>query len=644
MKGEYPESVTKPEEPQDLEALKRLLGGSEPAELGGYLTVPQEGRVLFEGTSVPIIAQAMGTPIQGSPLVVPLSARLGSAPIDYTGAYVTVDEYLDLEHMGVPLDWHRMARVLAGEHPLEEMLARLALLMHLLDQPELLNRVTQEYIQSWSPQVQARLNSALSGSRGTPFVFLGRQPVLAALRFLLTEEPLPRESSDPYPSWLAAILLTHVIAKTLLGEQEEETGELLAGEPAHLFLEVVRVTPFGETIDFFSSLNRVARLWRDYGARLTRSRLKDDPLTLLTRATGLELEELLGLAFAILQRRINGLGNETIFDAPNLRVELPKDKIDAFLDLVAVTPIEVGSALADTNPRFGFVPIEQHPVLITDRGLLLVDERALWARVTTGLYWVVHDYLRDAEGDRSRELWNQAHSEMVELLVEDALRAMAPPVFGHVGANFYTEEDFGRAYPGRKRADVAVDFGRGMVMTEVVAGNLTIGSRVEGDVGQFRRDVEKLVIKKYRQLNECSLAVLEDPSRLTGYSPPEPYRIVPVVVIGGQFPVNPMTVRYVHETLAEEGLLQDPRVGSVCVIDLEELELLEGLCERGNSILDILNEWRESGLANAPLKTFAAARFGRLGPDSRPKRMKAEVHETITKVVVALGMTPKQDS
>lgn len=87
---------------------------------------------------------------------------------------------------------------------------------------------------------------------------------------------------------------------------------------------------------------------------------------------------------------------------------------------------------------------------------------------------------------------------------------MTPPFFTGEDTLFYTEEDFARAYPGRKQADVAIDFGTAMLLAEVVSSQLTVGTRVEGDVEAFRRDADKLIFDKCRQLDDCARSVLED--------------------------------------------------------------------------------------------------------------------------------------
>jgi hypothetical protein len=627
----------------DLAEIARLVSGAEPPELSGYLAVPQEGRLLHEGTSAPILASAMAETVPGSPLLLPESARLSRVPIDFTATYLSIAQYLDDPSDGSAVARDLLTTLLLKQHDRFEMVAQVAGLLHALEKPEMLKEIQGTYVGLWGDATRQRLELALDGKLGMPFVLLARQPLLATVRLLLTAPPESvDETANRLPSWFAAVLLTHTVASTL-DVGPDEGDEEIAGSPARLVLDLVRVTPYGRTVDYWSAIDRVVRLWEDCGRRLTRSSLADEPLQLLQEATGLQLVEVVGLAFVILSRRVSGLKGGPILDPPNLRLaNMDPAKIESFLGLVAASADELGNALADTDPRFGFVPIEQRPILRTDEALLLLDEQALWSKVTSGLYWIVHDYLRDskAPGTDLNLRWNETYAEMVELLAEEALRTMVPTILGG-GQTFYMEEDLERAYPGRKRVDVAIDFGTTFLLAEVVSGQLTIGSRVEGDLDSFKRDVDRLVIDKCRQLHESAEAVLTDARALTGYKALSGLTVLAVVIVGSEFPLNPFTAQYINDALAGEGLLQDPRIKGVRLLDLEELEILEGIRERGGSVVDVLQRWRDSGLSSVSFKTFAADAFGPLGHDARPTRMKERVDDTFKRILLTLGFADK---
>jgi hypothetical protein len=89
--------------------------------------------------------------------------------------------------------------------------------------------------------------------------------------------------------------------------------------------------------------------------------------------------------------------------------------------------------------------------------------------------------------------------------------------------------------------------------------------------------------------------------------------------------------------LHAEVLLRDPRIDPLCIIDLADLEVLEGLAERGPSPVEVLRQWKDSSLAAMPLRNAVLAKHG-AGPHLRPTRMQASVDATFDKIVQALRL------
>jgi hypothetical protein len=620
----------------DPERLRRLISGGEPEAFEQFFAVPEAGRVMFEGTMVPILGA--GQPGQEG-AAFPESAAPEREP---TAAYLVLADYLFTEDEGVAVNVDVLIAMLAGDHPQIEMLAQLSFLDHLLRQPDTAKELTERYIDIWTDDVKQRLRNALRPDASPRRAFIARQPILAAIRYVVTRE-VPPSSAGRYPSLMSAILLSHAVAMTLEASGED-TGEQIAGFPAYLVLEVVRAAGLYSVLDMYAAIDRVVRLWEVYGPKVTRGGLDKKPAELLTEAAGLELRDIVGLGFVLLARRVNGLKGEPVFDAPDLRVGMDPKRVQLFLDLVSSEPAALSAALQLSDSRFGFLPIEQTPVLRTERGLLVLDEAALWKRITTGLYWVVHDYIKfnRAPNTDSNLRWNEAYSEMIEMAVEDQLRAVAPRLLSPEGGTlFYTEEDLERAYGTQQRADAAVDFGGVMLVAEVVSGQLAVATRIEGSIRKFEEDTERLVIDKCRQLDAASRAILSDEAPLTGFPGPPGRRILPVVVVGGGYPVSRLTMAYVRDELARHNLLQDPRVMALAIIDIEELEMLEGLAENvGMTPAEVLREWRESSLGEWPLGYYLIQRYGPWGPNQRATRMREPVDETFGEIIDRLKIAP----
>lgn len=87
-------------------------------------------------------------------------------------------------------------------------------------------------------------------------------------------------------------------------------------------------------------------------------------------------------------------------------------------------------------------------------------------------------------------------------------------------------------------------------------------------------------------------------------------KVFPIVVCGNHFPLNPVTRNYVEARLQEKGILQDPGMQRLAVIDLDELESCVSLAVAGVLLLDLLANWLVSPHANGSLTVYLWARYG----------------------------------
>ncbi len=100
-----------------------------------------------------------------------------------------------------------------------------------------------------------------------------------------------------------------------------------------------------------------------------------------------------------------------------------------------------------------------------------------------------------------------------------------------------------------------------------------------------------------------------------------------------QTTVNPITIEFIRGLLHEEGLFEDPRIGPLSIIDLGELEMLEGLSERGESLPDLLRHYHDSSLARMPLRNYLIHKYAGLAVIAfRPQRMKDSVNKTMVEI------------
>ena len=613
--------------------LARMLTENEPEELrSSYLALPAHGAHIA-GSAARRIGANEYRELANSGLAIPADASL-AAPIDYVSVYVTVNQYVDYDPNGGLDD---LISVLGRNQTRETLLLNLALLNTIAADSNKLAEFESAFCELLAPPLGTRLKNLLyRGAEAGKHRLLARQPILAAIRYVLRNDIGGRDETGDVGTLIAAAMFSQAVAVNLAAERD--SSEQIVGISVPMFFELMRSSLLYQADDMWSSIDRVVRLWRTFGDRIATFPLRMSPADLLRQISGLEIEELLGLAFLLYAHATQWEpGARPVVDS-DMNSDMDPEKLQAFRALVASDAEGLRSAFAArTSSTFDFLPIQERPVLLTDAGLLVLDLGYLWDRVTSGLYWIVHDHEKQ-RSERDRQRWSQAYAESVELMVEAQLQQMAPPVLGPgPGSTFYTEEDLERAYGETRRCDAVIDFGADILVVEVVSGQLHVRTRIEGDLSQFKKDTERLILDKCEQLDAACRAILGDPAALLGYQSATAIRLVPVVLVGGGYPINPFTMAYIRDSLDAEEWLSDARVAELCIIDVSELEILEGLAQLGETPNGVLRAWKASGIANVSLRNFVLRTRGG-GRELRPHRMDAAVNSTFEKVLDLLRL------
>jgi hypothetical protein len=500
---------------------------------------------------------------------------LGPTPVPMENAWLDklVRVYLIARDYLAPFDAARgrvfdrdqWISVLLTKYPAEEYLCQLAALNHASSSDELTMAYQDRFLEVVSDDAAEAIRQAMPrASDGQPRWFLARQTVLRAIRLVLVPDSPPAATDPALAADLedidpesAAVLLVHLAADSLSQERRADEPRF-CGTAESLAMEVIANNLFKVRDDNGDLLGRYRLLWVHHGSSLTRFTPRRPPAEMLLEATGISFDELTALGFAYWAHiRTRGPGDQVWLNAmimPGSTVSLAT--IEAFLDLFSSTPSSLTAALRDCPKPWQMLPIQERPLLRLGNNVVVLDERYLAERITRGLYWLVHDHEKDAYGERARIQWTQVYSEMVENRVEDQIRQLAPRLFGGRRA-FFTEDDLRAAFPG-KNIDAGADFGSEVVLTEVVAGTVKLGTREQADVTSFREDAERLVLKKARQLYATAVNLLRDPQPAKSPLPCPARRILPVVVSGGQFPVNPLTIRYTRGSSPSRDSRQAP--------------------------------------------------------------------------------------
>jgi hypothetical protein len=114
---------------------------------------------------------------------------------------------------------------------------------------------------------------------------------------------------------------------------------------------------------------------------------------------------------------------------------------------------------------------------------------------------------------------------------------------------------------------------------------------------------------------------------------------VPVLVAGGGFPVNQVTMNAIREYVAEMGLFDHARIYELSIIDLGELEMLEGLAGSGSGPIDLILQWRASDLGDLSLRNWLLRVFGPSSTQFRAERIQPRVDALFQSMIERLGFS-----
>lgn len=587
------------------------------------------------------------------------AAQLGLVPVDtssawfdqYVKAYVTAGDYLTgaLAAAGLPFDSAPLISSLLRLYPSDVYLPVLVALNHAAHHPELVEAYQERFLARLNPVMAENVRRALDGrADGVRRVLLARQPVLRAMRAVLTHRPPQGASAgdlgglapglDPE---LAGMLLVHLVAAQLRAPQSAG-GPLIGGLPEGLAMDMLANGLFHSSERPDVLLARTRMLWSTYGSQidLAKLKLRARPLELLREATSLDFEDIAALTVAyygyIRALQPDGLPGVNAFAG----IAVSRRIVETYLGSFASTMDELTDKLEARPGAWQMLPIQERPLLRVGEVVFVLDEQYLIERATQGLYWFVHEHERDLDDERGWKRWNGAYASMVERRVEDQLRRMTPLLIGDNSA-FFTEEALQAAFPRRKNADAGIDFGELTLLAEVVTGQVALTTRENADVAAFGKDIEKFFLKKARQLDETAASLLRDPQPDGSPLDKPARRILPVAVRGGQFPINPVTRRHIEDALQNGGLLNYRRpatpIAPIAPLDLEELEICETLHETGNLALhDLIRQWQKSDdYAESSFRSFLSQAYG--GPFARPADLQAELARTLSLIAARLG-------
>lgn len=578
------------------ELLAKLSAG-QPTDLKKYLLAVEEGVPYLNGSLVRLLAPSL-YPVGG--LVIPSSAVQG--PLNFIGVILTADEYLLDPGFGLDVEKWRanlISLILSN-------CSRTSLLESLLLASALFSRddeTTARAVEAYATDIGGLSGEKIRNllrAQFPPRVFFTRQVALLALRQVLAREDLGGEGNATV---FIAILLCHLIGGHNSLAEFENQSSTIAGLPIKMVLHLVSNFHFNASIVDIVLLDRALRLWREYGEFGTAHLSGCHPADVLEEILGLTIEEVVFHTLA-LYHHVTKISPDDIY-LSQLRIEtIDGEKSDKYLRYVSADETETAVQLRRTPKEWDYSQFQKKPILRTPRGLVVLDKKYLVEKVSLGLYWVLHDHYRE-KGFMTQ--WTQAWGAMLERLALDLLMPHALPIIGG-GNTAFTDEQQKAALGSGRNVELVIDFLDLVVYFEVVSAQWKTGTYIEQDEQAFKEDLEKIVFKKLRQLSGAIQLLFENPNRLLGHVVSR--RILPVVVAGEYLSMTPEIRSIIDNYVRSEKLFIDGRISKAVIVNIGELEMLQGAQEHGIFLKDLLIRWQNSSLSTMPLKNWLLTESG----------------------------------
>jgi hypothetical protein len=343
------------------------------------------------------------------------------------------------------------------------------------------------------------------------------------------------------------------------------------------------------------------------------------------RYTKLSIEEYLALGFALsagFSRDSNGRYPGAISAEQWLsKLIIGDDKIEAYLAATAGTPDELRDGLLQEERNFGptvvgSLEIEKRPIIRGPDALFVSNFGAFERRGTHGIFHILSE---GAQGEgKDRETYTAPFGEAFQGWVEQTIRRTE----ASKEVEIFADIPYGTKSERRDTPDVVLAYERNVVAIEVVAGAMRIQSLTRGDLTTFAADLEKLIFKKATQLTKRIRDMREGLTDEIGLKVDKETMVWPVIVTFAPFPHRPQIVETLRQELKKRNLLQERRVGTLGIIDAEEVLAIESfVTETDSSVLEVLRGWKSRAqTGDMYLKNYLYEQLGRPLPHTEHAR------------------------
>lgn len=615
------------------------VAGIEPEELRrSYLAVPDPGRVLSTGSTVPLLGGIEMTQRE-SGLVVPFKSK-GAQMAEMSAQYMT------LEHLfGTRLHPSQVAELL-NDHSLESWLTSCARLLSDLYEVHPADKTAHRRLVEGLPEpARSRALSMLKGH----WLYLAPQAILCVEKLALMTDHVTHSDSALA---LGPAVFVALDFSCVLGA-DRDAGPLWWGTNVteSLAIETFQNQLFNRACDLGTELARWHRT-RDLAAQYDpQAAARFDAV--FHQATGCTPDVLFDVGFSSLlymRTEKSVRVNPQIFD----QLHHPADQVQAAIDLLTADAVTLKAAVTEEVQQYGIEwsanAMRRHPMLRCEDGALLVLHPQFLIERTCGtaFYWEVMNEInvlrnRGAKSSRRkadalRGAFGDFTGHAAEEYVVERLAISGEPHFPVSNKTMWREGELRTLWPIGQCCDLLIAGLDSWVPIEVVNHAITASAAAAGSLDALERDLGFIIDEKADQLNDTINRLIENGGSLPGECPQLHHpHYFPVIVAASGFPWNPLMASAVWGRLADRGLLQHPLIHRLTIITTDDVEYIESALDRGlGTIPGMLEDRRQLGQEDTPFEWYLHRHGGLMRPDS----LKSPMSSAFNTLAENLGLDP----
>lgn len=234
-----------------------------------------------------------------------------------------------------------------------------------------------------------------------------------------------------------------------------------------------------------------------------------------------------------------------------------------------------------------FIEFKTRPLLKLQENLYLpLSLPFLYEKVTSGLYWIIFDYLK-RNNKQDHDKFMRLHGKLFQRYVEEIVtvilnRTPASDFIKHVDVVYREGKKEHRS------SDIILRKGTSLFLFEASATRLQAKNTTGlGNETALAADIGKMVLHNAKSIQTCIVNIKEGNLKLNGINLTEIKRFYPIIVTIEGLPKHPAIQLFLNNLVRSEGLLTAGDIGPLALIDAEDLEEVEGYTE-GDFIETIL--------------------------------------------------------